>query len=261
MVNIMLLLIAFLSSVIGNICGVGGGVFMKPVVDLSGIASVSLASFLSGVTVLAMTGYSTFKNLSAKNNTVNVSAVAPLSLGAAVGGVVGKYLFEMIKSQSAFPDRVGAVQAVCLGLVVLGTALYTLCKKNIRTLHLQNRITSVIIGVVLGIFSSFLGIGGGPIDLVVLQFFFSMPTKMAVQNSLFTILFSQIFSLIYTVASGNVPEFQVAALVLMIAGGIAGGAAGRKISKDLSGEVIDKLFIGLLAVILLICVRNFFKYV
>lgn len=66
MVNIMLLLIAFLSSVIGNICGVGGGVFMKPVVDLSGIASVSLASFLSGVTVLAMTGYSTFKNLSAK---------------------------------------------------------------------------------------------------------------------------------------------------------------------------------------------------
>lgn len=167
----------------------------------------------------------------------------------------------MIKSQSAFPDRVGAVQAVCLGLVVLGTALYTLCKKNIRTLHLQNRITSVIIGVVLGIFSSFLGIGGGPIDLVVLQFFFSMPTKMAVQNSLFTILFSQIFSLIYTVASGNVPEFQVAALVLMIAGGIAGGAAGRKISKDLSGEVIDKLFIGLLAVILLICVRNFFKYV
>ena len=44
--------------------------------------------------------------------------------------------------------------------------------------------------ITLGILSSFLGIGGGPINLVVLFFFFSMDTKTAAQNSLYTILFS-----------------------------------------------------------------------
>ncbi|MEI3183290.1 MAG: sulfite exporter TauE/SafE family protein [Lachnospiraceae bacterium] len=38
--------------------------------------------------------------------------------------------------------------------------------------------------------SSFLGIGGGPINLVVLLYFFSMDTKAAAQNSLYIILFS-----------------------------------------------------------------------
>ena len=70
--------------------------------------------------------------------------------------------------------------------------------------------------------SSFLGIGGGPINLVVLFYFFSMETKTAAQNSLYIILFSQITSLLTTLITHSVPEFTLPALVLMIAGGIGG---------------------------------------
>ena len=126
--------------------------------------------------------------------------------------------------------------------------------------HTGYTLICVAIGFVLGIMSSFLGIGGGPIDLVVLFFFFSMETKIAVQNSLFIILFSQAFSLIYTLAAGRVPEFKPLSLILMIAGGILGGIIGKRTGKKLSGKATDKLFIGLLAVIILICVYNAVNY-
>ena len=42
------------ASTVGGICGVGGGVVIKPLLDAAGIMSVSTLSFLSGLTVLAM---------------------------------------------------------------------------------------------------------------------------------------------------------------------------------------------------------------
>ncbi len=45
----------------GAICGIGGGVIIKPTLDAFGVLSVSTISFLSGCTVLAMTCYSVIK--------------------------------------------------------------------------------------------------------------------------------------------------------------------------------------------------------
>ena len=47
-------LVSFLASTAGAICGIGGGVIIKPVLDLFQMASVSTISFLSGCTVLSM---------------------------------------------------------------------------------------------------------------------------------------------------------------------------------------------------------------
>ena len=45
--------VSFLASIAGAICGIGGGVIIKPALDLLGWASVSTISFLSGCTVLS----------------------------------------------------------------------------------------------------------------------------------------------------------------------------------------------------------------
>ena len=42
------LAVSFLASIAGAICGIGGGVIIKPVLDLFGLDSVSTISFLSG---------------------------------------------------------------------------------------------------------------------------------------------------------------------------------------------------------------------
>ena len=157
-------------------------------------------------------------------------------------------------------NTVGAVQAVCLAGVTLGTFIYTLKKDRIRTHQIINKVVCVIVGLVLGIMSSFLGIGGGPINLVVLFYLFSMDTKTAAQNSLYVILFSQIASFLTTLITRSVPEFDVLALVFMVAGGIGGGMVGRKINKKLDNKAVDKLFLCLMAVIILISCYNAVKY-
>ena len=220
------------------------------------MGSAATINFLSGCTVLSMSLYSVGKSLLAGDSKVEMSTGTPLALGAAIGGVVGKQMFSAVKAMFADGGMVSGVQAVCLGIITVGTLLYTIYKKRIPTHRMTQKAVCVVIGLLLGIMSSFLGIGGGPINLVVLGYFFSMDTKTAAANSLYIILFSQAASLLATLVTGSVPEFRVPALILMVAGGIGGGIVGRSLNRKMDNRAVDKLFIGLMAVIIGICVYN-----
>lgn len=252
--------VSFLASIAGAICGIGGGVIIKPVLDLFGWDSVSTISFLSGCTVLSMSCYNVGKTLLSSDNSISFKTGTPLALGAAVGGVTGNQIFRAVKQLSVNPNTVGAIQAACLALVTIGTLLYTVFKSRIKTYHLRNSILCLAIGLVLGILSSFLGIGGGPINLVVLYFFFSMDTKTAAQNSLYIILFSQITNLLTALLTRSVPEFHILSLILMVVGGICGGIVGRNINKKLDNRAVERLFLSLMVVIILISCWNIWKY-
>ena len=258
--SLLFFIVSFLASVAGAICGIGGGVIIKPVLDLFGWASVSTISFLSGCTVLTMSWYSVVTSLSAHDDEVDLEEGTPLAAGAAIGGVVGKQLFNLVKSMFDNQNTVGAVQAACLAVITLGTLLYTINKKRIPTHHVSGNVPCMTIGFALGMLSSFLGIGGGPINLVVLGFFFSMETKKAAANSLYIILFSQVASLLMTLITGTLPEFDVLTLIFMVTGGLFGGMAGRKINRRINAATVDRLFIGLMAVIILISLYNTWQY-
>lgn len=257
---LIFLVVSFGASVVGAICGIGGGVLIKPILDTFGVLSVASISFLSGCTVLSMSCYSVLKARLSKESLVDLKTGTPLAIGAAIGGVTGKMMFQYLSDMFTNKDQVGAIQAVCLLIITLGTMIYTLKKDQIKTLHVQNPLVCIAIGLVLGICSSFLGIGGGPINLVVLFYFFSMDTKTAAQNSLYIILFSQITSLVNTLITHTVPEFEVGLLILMVGGGILGGAAGRIVNKRMDVNMVNKLFIGLMAVIMLICAYNIYQF-
>ena len=169
-------------------------------------------------------------------------------------------MFQYISGLAEDKNQVGAVQAGCLLVITLGTLIYTLRKDRIKTRRVSNAAVCILIGLVLGIFSSFLGIGGGPINLVVLFYFFSMDTKTAAQNSLYIILFSQIASLANTLITKSVPEFGLGLLVIMVGCGILGGAAGRVVNRRMDGAMVNKLFVGLMAVIMMICGYNIVKF-
>ena len=254
--DILFFVVSFLSSIVGAICGIGGGVVIKPVLDMLQMGAPATINFLSGCTVLSMSLYSVGKALRAGDSKVEMSTGTPLALGAAVGGVIGKELFSAVKEYFGGSSMVGGVQAIALGIITVGTLLYTINKSRIQTRSTSNKLLCVVIGLALGIMSSFLGIGGGPINLVVLGYCFGMDTKTAAANSLYIILFSQAASLLATLVTGSVPEFRVPALVLMVAGGIGGGIVGRSLNKKMDNRAVDKLFIGLMALIVAICVYN-----
>ncbi|MDD3430249.1 MAG: sulfite exporter TauE/SafE family protein [Oscillospiraceae bacterium] len=251
-----LLLVSLGASMIGAVCGIGGGVIIKPVLDMLALGTPATISFLSGCTVLSMSMYSIVKAVLSRQALVDFKVGTPLALGAALGGVLGKIWFVELSNLLPTPQKVGGYQALCLMIITFFTMVYTLRQNKIKTLHVSSVFLCMIIGLALGVCSSFLGIGGGPINLVVLYYFFSMPTKKAAQNSLYIILISQITALLTTFATNSVPPFQGAWLAIMVTGGILGGILGRVCNRRLHSVQIQRLFLGCIAIIIFISGYN-----
>ena len=216
--------------------------------------SVSTVSFLSGLTVLAMACINVWKNR--RSQELEPARSIPLGIGAALGGITGKWLFSSLKTAVGADQTVGAVQSFILFLMVVGTILYVINKDHIRTRDVKGWFLPVLISLLLGIASSFLGIGGGPMNLAVLYYFFSMSTKKAAVNSILIILLSQAASLLMTLAAGTVPAFSWSHLAAMVLAGALGGFLSARLHKKLSAKQTDLLFLLLLIVIAGICMYN-----
>ncbi len=257
---VLIVLISLFASVIGAIAGIGGGVIIKPVLDSLGVMDVAAISFLSGCTVLSMSAYNASKSLLSGDRSLEKQVALPLGFGAALGGVFGKTLFSYISGLFENASRVGAVQSACLVLVTVLTFVYTLKPAILPSLHVKNPVLSVLSGLLLGVISAFLGIGGGPINLMALSVLYSMDMKKAAQNSLMVIFLSQLASLISTLVTRSTPDFSILMLILMAVSGILGGAVGRILNKKLSGVQVRVIFLIAMVVIILLSIRNFFSY-
>jgi hypothetical protein len=250
-------LIALAASVVGAISGIGGGIIIKPVLDTFGFFGIATINFLSGCTVLSMAAVSLIRNRSSEA-AINRKVGGLLAISGVAGGIIGKYLFNLLLNSASNIDRVQIIQASILLLLTVGVLIFTLFKHRIKPLHLENFIFCIITGLILGITGAFLGIGGGPINLLVLYLFFSMDSKTAAINSLFIIFFSQLSSLLLTVSTGSIPEFNLSILSFMIIGGISGALIGSTISRKLSPNGVDRLFMIVLTIIIFVCVKNIF---
>lgn len=258
---LMIMAVCFGSSVIGSICGIGGGVIIKPVLDSVGIMEVTTASFLSGCTVLSMSAVSFFRNIGGERDyNFDKFFAGILTLGSVIGGVSGKAVFQNIVDGLDDKNAIGAIQAAILLIITAGTFIYTVNKKHVATRKIDSKSTVFFLGLMLGMMSSFLGIGGGPMNLIVLYYFFSMETKEAALYSICIILFSQLSALFSTLISGQTPEFSARILALMVGCGVFGGIAGTKINNRITNKTVDKLFVGLIVVIMLLSVYNIVRY-
>ncbi len=260
MIYLFYSLICLLATTLGAISGIGGGVIIKPVLDATAGLSVSQISFLSGCSVLAMSVVSLLSSRGGEAR-IDKKRTTPLAVGSAIGGVVGKLLFDIIKTAADSDGVVGTAQSIIMIFLTVGVLIYVLCKKHIKTNDVKSIMVCLIIGLLLGILSSFLGIGGGPINLAVLYFFFSMNTKTAALNSLYMIFFAQTASLLFSFASASIPEIDFLTLAVMIISGITGGFIGRKINRKMSSKAVDMLFCSMLITIISTSIYNLFRYI
>ena len=258
--GIIIFAVCLAASVIGGICGIGGGVIIKPVLDAMGVMSVSALHFLSGLTVFGMSAVSVLRRR--KERLLELRTSSALAAGAVLGGVAGNALFQMLKGAVGSEQTVGMVQALVLAALTLATLLYSaFLRRRIRSYHVAGLPTCGLIGFVMGLLSAFLGIGGGPINLAVLYFFFSMDTKKASANSLYIILCSQAASFLTTAVKGTFPVFSWYYLLLMVPAGVLGGMIGAGVNRRISAGTADRLFYALLAVIIGICLYNAVQFV
>ena len=256
--SFFLFAVALLASTVGAVVGAGGGVIIKPVLDLVGVLPVSTVSFCSGCTALGMALFSLIYNR--KNGVkLHLKTSTLLALGAVCGGLAGKSLFELVR-KGGNEFVLGAVQAVCLTVITFGVFLYVCNKSKLPARHVTNPVGIIVIGICLGVISSFLGIGGGTSNIAVLFFFFSMDAKEAAKNSLYIIIFSQLSSIISAFATASVPVFQWCDLVFMVCGGIAGAVLGGTISKKINNADVERILKILLLLITAIDFYNVLKF-
>lgn len=259
MSGILVFFICLAASVAGAISGIGGGIITKPLLEATGLFSVETISFLSGCTVLCMAIVSLLRSRG-NGAALHKTGSTAMALGAMVGGIGGKWLFQLFLERISDASMVGIIQNVILFLLTFGV-LFTVGK--VRAGHearCKNLPLCAATGLALGLVSAFLGIGGGPINLAVLALLFSMDLKTAAKNSLYIILFSQAASLLLTLGRQEVPSFDWYYLVLMASAGVLGGLGGSFLAKRWNGRQTERFFRCLLVVILLICAWNICRY-
>lgn len=255
MMGILIFLVCLVASAIGGICGIGGGVIIKPVLDALGVMSVSALQFLSGLTVLGMSAVSVLRSRNSHLLELRISSA--LAVGAVLGGIAGSTLFQLLKQAVGSDRTVGSMQAILLCIMTMLTLVYSAyLRRRIPPRHVTGLAACCVIGLLMGALSAFLGIGGGPINLAVLYYFFSMDTKKASANSLYIILCSQGASFLSTLIGRTIPDFSWTFLLPTVPAGVLGGVIGSCINKKISASVVDRLFRGLLLVITGICIYN-----
>lgn len=257
MLTVGLFFVCLIATTLGAVGGFGGGVIIKPVVDALGVLSVSTASFLSTCTVLCMTIVSVGRSAKAGMK-MNHKLAIPLAIGATVGGVLGKFVFDLVKQQFQSEALLGRIQALLL-IVLTVAVMISVLRRNggkSKTYHVQNMFAAGVVGALLGFISSFVGIGGGPYNVAVLLLLFGMEAKPAAQYSLFIVLFCQAANVLLSLINGTVPEFSWLHMIVMACGGVGGALLGAKISKKVSDKTVEWLVLALMIFVIATNVYN-----
>ncbi|MFV0395746.1 MAG: sulfite exporter TauE/SafE family protein [Coprobacillaceae bacterium] len=247
-------IVIFIATFLGALAGLGGGVIIKPVLDLINYHSLTNISFLSTVAVTSMAIISLIKQRNNRKN-MNLKVLAIIAFASMLGGIIGNILFDYCLA--IFPETaVRNIQAVLLNglLVFVIISVY----KHL-TWKVNGVMSYIIIGLLLGTFSSFLGIGGGPINVAVFTIFLGMDVKKATLYSIATILFSQLSKLGTIALTTGFQSFDIEPLLYVIPTALLGGVFGSYYNQKLSNKQVANIFI--VTMLIIICMNCIILYI
>lgn len=248
-------LIAIGSTTVGSLTGMGGGVIIKPVVDLLGEFDAQTIGVLSSLTVFSMSLVSIAKQMLARTR-IPFDMAIPLAAGSVAGGLAGERLLRLIVRALEANALVTAVQNAVLSVLILAVFLYMRRKSQMRSFHLRGMAVSALAGLLMGICSSFLGIGGGPINVALIILLFSFDTKTATVCSLITIFFAQLSKLGGIALTTGFTAYDLRIAPVMIIGAVAGGFLGAGLNRRCRVETVERAFNAVQLVVLAIAAVN-----
>ncbi len=248
-------ILALFATTVGSLTGMGGGVIIKPLMDVLGDYNVQTIGIVSSITVFSMAVVSVGKQIKSKS-AIPFRTAVPLGVGSVVGGFTGEKLLAFIIDLLSANDVVTVVQNFVLAVLILFVYIYMKNKEKIKGRALNGVVVSLGVGVFLGICSSFLGIGGGPINVALIIYLFSVNTKTATVCSLVTILFAQISKLSTVALTTGFSGFDLSVAPFMIVGAILGGFLGASFNKKCSEKTVEKAFNLVQLIVLSITIFN-----
>lgn len=246
--------VVWIATTAGALTGMGGGVIIKPVLDVIGEYDAATIGVLCSCTVFTMSIVSIHKQVRQKAK-IDLSIALPLSAGSILGGWSGERLLRYIVAGQD-NARVVITQNSLLGLLLLGVYLYMKHKDHLPTLHAKGVLAGLVTGLLAGMASTFLGIGGGPINVAALIFVFSMDTKAAAVNSILTIFFAQLSKLGTVLLHGGFSGYDLHVLPLMLVAAVIGGWSGAKWNRQMTQKQVEQAFNLVQLAVFAICLYN-----
>jgi len=233
----------FFIGIIASMTGVGGGIFIVPILTFFYAFVVNSATGTS-LTSIIFTAIASTLNY-AKQKRIYYKTGAILIITTAPGAYLGAWLATIMEERT-----LGLVFGVFLILVAIRmiiSALRTKAQKQAQPVRTGTELLhsgkTVIIGAGLsffgGVASGLLGIGGGTLVVPILIVAMGMPIHYATATSMFTMIFTSI-SGVAKYAQADLINFPVA--LLLATGTIFGAQVGAYTSKKISGRNLGLIF-------------------
>ena len=252
------LFLSFGIGVLSGIFGIGGGFLMTPILIFLGIpatyAVANVANNILGISVSGATTHWYKKTLDYKMGFMIV-------IGGLVGALLGMQIFKYLREIGNI-NTIIALAYVYL-LAIIGTLIFVegvkevsalkkkiLIKKKLHThywIHglpfrirfskskvYESALTPIILGFVVGLFASIMGIGGAFLMVPAMIYLIGMPTRLIPGTSLFVTIFITGFVVIAHAIQFNSIDLMLVSFLLF--GSIVGLHLGLKISEKLNAS-------------------------
>jgi uncharacterized membrane protein YfcA len=235
----------FLIAIVASLTGIGGGIFMVPVMTLlydflpANAAGTSLTSII--FTAVASTlNYARQKRIYWRTGLVLAIVTAP-------GAYLGAWLTTLLNARDL---------GLIFGFFLIGVAVYIIADLN-NLRRSQNQETKVrmsdieliksgktlVLGAGLSFFgglaSGLLGIGGGLLVVPIMTFAMGMAIHLATATSMFTMIFTSISGVAQHYQANHI-NFEYALLLAL--GAIFGAQVGAYTSKRISSKNLRRVF-------------------
>jgi uncharacterized membrane protein YfcA len=231
--GILLLSGAIAAGFAGGFLGLGGGVILVPFLTLAANLPMHQAVALSLATIMANSLVSSTAYI--KRGLVDFRFIILLSTFASIGAVAGSYFGGYIPNNYL---------QISFAILMAYTTWSLLRKKDStighKTAHIRPRTGTVIaMGLLTGVISSALGVGGGFIIVPVAYLIFDYSMDLARGSSMFAIgIIATAGSVVYFM-QGTL-NIEYAGIIML--GTIAGGWAGSHIGLMVKTRVVKSAF-------------------
>lgn len=228
-----------IANILGSISGLGGGSIIKPVFDFLGFHSLAEISFYSSVAVFVMAITSTIKQVRMKTK-FNSKIAIGMVVGSVAGGYLGNFIFNQFMQIYNNEAVVNLIQIV-LVLITLVISYYLSVKPY--SMKLEPSIPlSLFVSLFLGVIASFLGIGGGPLNIALILLVYDIKIKEATVYSILTIVFSQASKLFTQLLSSQVATFDLSPIIFIIVSALVAGYIGAQLNSKMSNNNVQKVY-------------------
>lgn len=252
-------LVVIFATLAGSAVGLGGGVVIKPVLDIISNLPTEVINFYSSLAVFSMSVISMGKHL-AQHYHFDKRKLLSIAGGSVVGGLLGQELLQCIVRHLDV-RMVHIVQSILLCLMLTLVFVYSLNKQKVKHYHLDQTWIMIILGLFLGAFSVFLGIGGGPLNVSAMMILFSFSLREAAVYSVGIIFFAQMMKMVMVCLPGHQVAFQWPLLIGIVIAALIGGYLGTIVNQKVNGKVLNWIYNGLIGGLILVTLFNIVRYI